>query len=346
MTIFEDIGDELTDFIADPPIWATIIASVYTVGAGGLVGLLADQPLQNAVTETLRALPGLLEGKSFAAAWTGQWLARVKKAAEIVGVDFVKKNVTVPVDWLAKDAEYGRRMVSRYQELQAQGLSPDAIKGRLLMEATAQCRSVSTDPALCRADVQALAINYHLRENLFDPTGWDITTGEPARKLGKPVSTATRRDYTIAELDQLWRRAEQGGLPPPVVAALRRRHAEAVKMREFAENNGIRWGPRKFGKLTLSDVMMAPTDPPPIDTGPPTPTGTPAPGPGPANPTPTATVSGARKSLLGEIFLASLLTAPAWVPFALLPWWRRRQASSRSAAGARRARAPAARRGR
>ena len=50
--------------------------------------------------------------------------------------------------------------------------------------------------------------------------------------------------------------------------------------------------------------------------------------------------SGRRRSLFGDLLLASLLTSPAWVPMVALPWWQQRasrvRASARKRARARR----------
>lgn len=290
--------DDIKELIEDPPIWASIIAAVFTVGgAGGIAGILADQPLQFAVQETIRSVPGLLEGRDFAGAWTGQWLTRVKRAAELAGADFARRELQAPTDWLTKDTQYGARIRARYDQLRGEGFTEEGIRNRLLEESIQQCLNVSTDPALCRADVQALAINYHVQKNLYDTTSWDVRSGRPAVRAVRDLRPVSNRQYTIAELDQIWRDAERRGFPIATVAALRKRHDQAVRMRTFAENNGIQWGPRQFPTLTLEEITAPPVDQPPpiVDTG----------------TTPAGNTS-SRQSTFAKIATAALATSPVW----------------------------------
>lgn len=235
-----DIVDDVTDFISDPPLWVGLIGAAFTLGGyGGITGLLGQ--LETAVVqETMRSLPGLVRGDSFAAAWTGQWVARVKAAAQQSGQQFAVTYTAQPVQALTSNSTFVRDIAARYKQLQNAGADVETIGRTLLTESAQKCIAAGVPANYCRADVRAYAINYAVGQNLFNPINWDLKTGDPRIKetWDQIRRNDTRRLYTAAEISNLVREAEAQLLPTPIIAALREREREATEWERLAVNYG------------------------------------------------------------------------------------------------------------
>lgn len=306
MTVLSDLWDDVTDFISDPPLWVGIIGAIFTAGGyGGITGILTSGasgsgPLGVAYQEIMRALPNMLRGQSFAEAWTGQWVARVKAAASIAGPQFALQNIAQPVQALVTNTRFIQDMARTYQELRSRGLDAYNMGRELLSASERKCRELGISSAACsRADARAYAINAAANQNIFNPVSWNLETGEPA--TGTEVwaqlqRLQTKKDYTAAELAALLREAEAIFLPPAIIGTLRAKQIEAARFEEIRRNYDPPPVGRVSQKFPTIDRAIANTKPFEPVGG--------AVNPDAAGPPPLTT--------FGKIATAVLVTSPVW----------------------------------
>ena len=351
-SFWEDVGD----FITDPDTW-TIIGTIATLGSYGWVAGILGSAQSVALQEAMKALPGMavniaaciardcqgmpleqcLQGgrlppdvaarvkectigersPNFANAWKSQVALRMKIAATSYAsaglaslATSVPPQILTAVRSIAEATGYGNELRALEARLIANQATEETLRRDLLADAKGRFVN-DPDPMKRRDDVLAMGINYHLRRQLFNVTHWDPMTGRQGRRLIQKDPNRrpppTRRNYSVEELESLWRRAVEHQAPQVVVDALKARYDRALRYR--ANFGVLRTQPSEQIELVRTSSGQV------GDIGTP---GTPgAPGTGPEF------VSGAR-GLLGHLMVLSLLTAPAWVPMALLPALRRR----------------------
>ena len=334
-TFWEDVGD----FITDPDTWA-VIGTIATVGNYGWVAGILGSAQSIAMQEAMKGLAGMFldagvcvaAGHPVSECTIGQrspnfvngWKAQVAIRARLAAIALAGPAATtakaalatkIPVDLVNAVTAIGQATSagSQWRDLEQrwtqQKRSDEQIRRDFLDETQRQFAN-DPDPMKRREDVQAIGVNYHLRRNLFDDVmHWDPATGRRGRRLisldpNRPRPNSTSKNYTVDQLEALWRKAEQRRLPQAVVNAFRARYERAKHLRD---NLGITLvGPSDIIALSVS------------------PTGEVIEGASPGVP---ADRPSRLRSFFKDAFLASALTSPAWITLLLLPWLRKRRSS-------------------
>ena len=361
---FSDIWDTIKDVVTDES-FLVVLGSVITAGqAGWLLGVLGSAQ-QVALQQTMNALAGVvlrcnydptcvLRGNAnFFDAWKAQLAWRTAKTMQVGGAQLAA-GVIASSQLLAQAVNFGNSAVTAYEE--ARRLYPSsssAAKAQTLRRLKAECnarhpgritpeqRRLITE---CRDDVLALAANFHLRDNVFVTTDWDPLTGDAPPDAFEIFRTNPRKLYTLAELDALWKGARDQGLPASIVTPLADRYAFEYHLRRTiiglppaadpalpitlanvevtspaTDAARARWvdaRQRGYAKAIVDQLQTEYETLLARDRAAAAPTPTTAPLPGDVAPKP---------SWLGEIALAAVLTSPAWIGLAVLPWWQKRR---------------------
>ena len=330
-TFWEDVGD----FVTDPDTWA-VIGAIATAGSYGWVAGILGSAQSVALQEAMKGLAGMFidVGACLAAKhsveectigerspnFVNGWKAQVAIRARIAAVALAGPGVASAKAALA--AKIGPDLVnavvaiantsalgSQYRELEdlskKQGKTDEELRNEYLAKTQRDFGS-DPDPMKRREDVQAIAINYHLRRNLFDTIHWDPVTGKrrEGKRLGKAAFDPNRPPtrYTVEQLEGLWRAAEQRQAHPAFVNALRRRYERAKHLRD---DLGITLAP------VSEDIVLSVSPGGQVIEGP-------APDIGGGG------AGSGRMPLWKETLYGLILTSPAWVPLGLLPWLRKR----------------------
>ena len=265
MSFFEDV----VDFFENPPWWVAVIAAIFTLGGvGGLSGLLTTGglfgggPLILGAQEFIRSVPGLIQGKSFWAAWVGQWMSRVLAGARILGAQFADENIAKPTEQLTKNPQWIDQTKKKWNELRARGLSVEDAGREILAESVRQCRDAGLPAQECRPDVHAMGINYAINENVFDVMDWDLETGSPdLRETWDRIKRSeTIKSYTAADLQKIIQEAEANRLPQEIINGLKIRHMDLVRYEEIMSNWGGEPQQRYATKLPVIDEELKKAD--------------------------------------------------------------------------------------
>lgn len=197
MSIFEDAWDWAVTTVSDPTNW---IRAITLMGWPGYLASLLPGPLAITAQRTLDALPGLVKGEDFSTAWLNEFAWRLEKYAYYTGItaaagaaggaitklsaaqltSAIEKAARSPATQLAVTAAIAKHpTLPKAEALRRENVTPEAL-------AAAECAKAGADPALCRPDTHALAINYNAHAPIHNTVrDYDVRSGERISDLAR-----------------------------------------------------------------------------------------------------------------------------------------------------------------
>jgi hypothetical protein len=271
----------------------------------------------------------LAKNANFLDAWKSQLVWRMKRTVELGGPQFaaqIASRVGTLTTAVAEAGPYAAKVRNAY--VAARALYPNDIaaqKAEAFRQIETQCKAEHPSPVtvqgpdgsivlqdLCRPDALAIAANFHLGENYFNPSDWDARTGRPVSPAD--FAPRARGGFRIPDLQRAIASARAAGLPSAVTDALEQVLATAIANRQRLMDLGIRPAPGDVVYTKPVDLHKDPAGN--IIAGPPPPVTSSSP-----------RVRTNLPHLARAALLASLVTVPLWLPFLVLPALRKRAAT-------------------
>lgn len=338
---FSDIWDTVRSVVTDDTFWLILGSFVSAGAAGWLTGILTAAQ-QTAVQEGMKSLSTVVVGgvtclaaaknkeaanrcvdaatkANFFSAWQAQLVWRMKRAVEL-GAPATASELAPKTIALANSLPYAAEVKSAYGAVRGAYLEGKKIydtiekeKAAVLAKLEEACKlrsPLALQAQECRPDLLALAANFHLGENYFDTSDWNITTGRPVTTADfLPKTTAALR---IPDLEKAYRGAlrPESGVPRAVTLQLGQMLTKAYQGEQKLRDLGIKPNPDATTTFTKIAYVKSPSSGEIVPIG--------------------SAAAAPRVGTFGDLLTAAVLTSPAWFPLFVLPSLRKFTASRRA----------------